>query len=94
MTGWSGPANHATTAEIACVVRDWEDRFGVRVVRVGFDVLELSVAAPPRTLEQALRVAAEHSAFCPDNVWQSEAPSLREYAEELVGADTWSFWWD
>jgi hypothetical protein len=51
------------------------------------------VAAPPATFEHALNVAAEHHAFCPDNVWQGSG-SLEEYAKGLVGAERWSFWWD
>ncbi|MER5735870.1 DUF4253 domain-containing protein [Streptomyces sp. NPDC002262] len=94
VTGWSGPANHAGTGEIAAVVADWERRFGARVFAVGFDTLRLSVAAPPATLEEALPIAAEHFAFCPDNVWQGSVKDLAEYAERLVGADVWAFWWD
>ncbi|GHA80950.1 DUF4253 domain-containing protein [Streptomyces termitum] len=94
--GWSGPLNHeADTARIAAVVADWERRFGARVFAVGFATLRLSVAAPPATLEEALPVAAEHFALCPDNVWQGTAPqTLVAYAERLVGADLWTFWWD
>ncbi|MFJ6521959.1 DUF4253 domain-containing protein [Streptomyces filamentosus] len=93
--GWAGPANHeGDTARIAAVVADWERRFGARVFAVGFDTLRLSVAAPPATPEEALRVAAEHFAFCPDNVWQGRHEDLRAYAEDLVGADAWTFWWD
>jgi Domain of unknown function (DUF4253) len=91
--GWSGPTNYAETGKISAVVRSWEDRFGVRVVGVGFDTLRLSLAAPPTTLDQALPIAAEHFAFCPDNVWQAVG-SVAAYAEELVGADSWTFWWD
>jgi Domain of unknown function (DUF4253) len=78
------------------VVRSWEDRFGVRVVRVGSDTLHLSVAAPPTTVEHALRVAAEHWAFCPDNVFQgpADANTLTSYAEQIRGKNSWSFWWD
>jgi hypothetical protein len=94
IAGWDGPCNHTNhTQEISAVVRSWEDRFGARVVAVGFDVLELSVAAPPETYDHALDVAAEHLAFCPDNIWQG-AGTLEEYAKGLVGADRWSFWWD
>ncbi|MFE6226221.1 DUF4253 domain-containing protein [Streptomyces sp. NPDC057854] len=92
--GWSGPVNHAETAEIAAVVADWERRFGARVFAVGFATLRLSVAAPPATLEEALPIAAEHFAFCPDNVWQGSVQDLAAYAEHLVGADVWTFWWD
>jgi hypothetical protein len=96
--GWMGPANHAPTVALAAVVRNREDRFGVRVVRVGSDTLELSVAAPPQTTEHALHVAAEHSAFCPDNVGQRSRDvsqdTLVAYADEIRGKNSWGFWWD
>ncbi|WP_327030101.1 DUF4253 domain-containing protein [Micromonospora sp. NBC_01740] len=94
VVGWYGPANHTGDAgEISAVLRSWEDRFGVRVVGVGFATLNLSVAAPPTSTGHALAVAAEHFAFCPDNVWQG-AGSLTAYAEQLLGLHSWSFWWD
>ncbi|WP_428963635.1 DUF4253 domain-containing protein [Micromonospora fluostatini] len=94
VTGWSGPANHVGDAgQLSAVLRSWEKRFGVRVVGVGFDTLHLSVAAPPTSIEHARRVAAEHFAFCPDNVWQG-AGTLQKYAEQVVGVPSWWFWWD
>jgi Domain of unknown function (DUF4253) len=97
--GWWGATNHShQIAPLAAVVRSWEDRFGVRVVRVGADTLELSVAAPPVTTEHALRVAAEHNAFCPDNINQNSADFSRNtliaYAEQILGKNSWGFWWD
>jgi hypothetical protein len=90
LAGWDGACEHCDlTQELSAVLRSWEDRFGVRVVAVGFDTLELSVAAPPVTFEHACQVAAEHLAFCPDRI-----ESLEEYAKGLVEADRWSFWWD
>ncbi|MHA4814087.1 DUF4253 domain-containing protein [Streptomyces aculeolatus] len=82
------------TAAFAAVVRDWEDRFGARVVGVGFSTLHLSVAAPPAGIEDAVAVAAEHFAFCPDNVWQGTHDNLTDYAENLVNLNCWDFWWD
>ncbi|MEU4566847.1 DUF4253 domain-containing protein [Micromonospora sp. NPDC023956] len=94
VTGWTGPANFTNdSGELAAVVRSWEERFGARVVGLGFDILHLSVAAPPTSSEHALRVAAEHFAFCPDNVWQGSG-TLAAYAEQIVGLNCWSFWWD
>ncbi|MGK5552927.1 DUF4253 domain-containing protein [Actinomadura kijaniata] len=94
LVGWHGPLNHTNhTQEISAIVRSWEDRFGARVVKVGFDTLDLSVAAPPRTPEHARRVAAEHLAFCPDNVWQGSG-DFETYAVSLVDAERWHFWWD
>lgn len=44
-------------------------------------------------MDEAEALAAEHFAFCPDNVTQG-CGSLRAYAESLVDAHAWSFWWD
>ncbi|MEU6392371.1 DUF4253 domain-containing protein [Streptomyces sp. NPDC046939] len=93
--GWSGPCNYDDTAKFSAVVRDWEHRFGARVVAVGFSTLHLSVASPPADEDEALRVAAEHFAFCPDTIWQGHAPyTLAAYAERIAGAQNWYFWWD
>ncbi|MFE2876297.1 DUF4253 domain-containing protein [Streptomyces roseus] len=93
--GWRGAVNHeGDTALLTAVMRSWEERFGARVVALGFDELHLSVAAPPPTDSAALPVAAEHFAFCPDNVWQGSG-SVRAYADEAVtGVGHWAFWWD
>ncbi|RAY16025.1 DUF4253 domain-containing protein [Actinomadura craniellae] len=92
--GWQGALNHNHwTAPLAAVVRSWEDRFGARVVGLGFNTLELSVAAPPVTSRHALHVAAEHWTFCPENIVQGPG-TLVEYAETIRGARSWSFWWD
>ncbi|MGV9569948.1 DUF4253 domain-containing protein [Streptomyces nigra] len=94
--GWSGPVNHeGDTARLCAVLRSWEDRFGIRVVALGFDQLLVSVAAPPLTLAEAEAVADEHFAFCPDNILQSGDPSVRAYAEtRVLGRLAWHFWWD
>ncbi|MFF0204213.1 DUF4253 domain-containing protein [Streptomyces sp. NPDC005017] len=93
--GWTGPLNHDNdVARICAVLRSWEDRFGIRVIALGFDTLTVSVAAPPAGLEAAEALAAEHYAFCPDNVTQTASGGLREYAKSLVGERVWVFWWD
>jgi hypothetical protein len=92
--GWQGALNYEQAPEeLSAVLRSWEDRFGAVLVGVGFDTLHLLVERPPQTLESAMRVAAEHFAFCTDNVDQGST-SIRELARELVGAPIWSFWWD
>ncbi|MCD9876035.1 DUF4253 domain-containing protein [Streptomyces guryensis] len=94
--GWTGPANHeGDTARLCSVLRSWEERFGIRVVALGFDQLTLSVAAPPTTLAEAEAVAAEHFAFCPDNLLQGADTTLAAYAEhQLLNQPAWHFWWD
>ncbi|MFE5819458.1 DUF4253 domain-containing protein [Streptomyces sp. NPDC056479] len=94
--GWTGPANHDNdTGRLSAVLRSWEERFGIRVVALGFDTLLVSVAAPPRTPAEAEALAAEHFAFCPDNIWQGSDPTLPAYAEhQLLNQPAWHFWWD
>jgi hypothetical protein len=94
--GWPGPTNHENdVARLCAVLRSWEDRFGIRVVALTFDRLVVSVAAPPTTAAEAEAVAAEHFAFCPDNITQGSHENLREYAEhEVLNGRVWSFWWD
>ncbi|WP_211192490.1 DUF4253 domain-containing protein [Actinoplanes sp. TBRC 11911] len=92
--GWQGPGNHENdTGVIAAVVRSWEDRFGVRVIGLGYADLDVSVAAAPSRHADAMRIAAEHFAFCPDNVLQGSGRLIR-YAHDLVDAEIWHFWWD
>ncbi len=94
-SGWTGPVNYeGDVARICAVLRSWEDRFGIRVVALGPDVLVVSVAAPPATREEAEALAAEHFALCPDNVLQGERDTLGAYAKSLIGAPSWTFWWD
>lgn len=93
--GWTGPLNYENdVARLCTILRSWEERFGIRVVALGFDTLTVSVAAPPATLAEAEAVAAEHFAFCPDNITQSGTDGLSAYAEDLIGEPAWSFWWD
>jgi len=92
--GWMGAVNvHDDPALISAVLRSWEVRWGARLVELGFDTLKLTVAVPPPDEKSALAIAAEHFALCPDNIWQG-AETIAAYAQSLVGARTWEFWWD
>jgi hypothetical protein len=87
-SGWSSEAG---AEDATAVLRTWQERFGVRLCSIGPDTLNVTVAWPPRTLEHARRVAAEHYAFCPDLRQDND---FEEYAAEVVNAPVWSFWWD
>src|SRR5262245_12913840 len=92
--GWMGPANYdMNPTEQSAILDTWEDRFDAYLVGLGFDTITLAVGRPPRDLDSALRIAAEHLAFCPDNIWQGVG-SISDYAPLLVGAARWDFWWD
>jgi hypothetical protein len=75
------------------VLRSWESRFGARLIELGSGTLLLSVAAPPASAAHAESVAAEHFAFCPDNVVQGPG-TISAYAKRIRKKNLWSFWWD
>jgi hypothetical protein len=91
---WSGPANYDLhPADQSSVLRSWEARFDAYLVGLGSDTMVLAVARPPLDRPSATRIAAEHMAFCPDNIWQG-AETIRAYADLLVRSEQWPFWWD
>jgi hypothetical protein len=90
--GWEGAAHHADTAALSAMLRSWEERFGVRVVKTGRNTLVLSVAAPPVVDEHAVQVAAEHWVFCPMAVQRQDA-TLETYAHDIEGKNSWVFRW-
>ena len=57
-------------AEVSAVLRSSEDRFGAIFVGIGFATMTLLVTRPPTEADDALRLAAEVAAFCPDALWQ------------------------
>ena len=88
-----GPANYDFGgSDQSTVLRSWEDRFGAVLVGMGFDVMQLIVAAPPTDPVQAELLAREHYAFCPDNIDQGVG-SLEDYVPLVMGNE-WYFWWD
>lgn len=81
------------TRPLAAVLRSWEDRFGARLLEVGFADIMLLVERPPRDLASARRIAAEHYAFC-DECGGVGLSTISAIAAALVNAPFWSFWWD
>ncbi|OII63587.1 hypothetical protein BJP40_23605 [Streptomyces sp. CC53] len=94
--GWAGALHHEDDAGVlSAVLRSWDERFGTRVVAITANRLVLSVASPPTTLDQAVAVAAEHAAFCPDDLDRSPHGTLEEYAgHHVLGRRTWVHHWD
>lgn len=103
LAGWTGAINRLGTAQVSAVLRSWEDRFGVVLVGLAFATITLLVTRPPSTDEDALRVAAEIAAFCPD-VLSQDGPwdgfgyaaggTIERLARLLHGRSVWNLWWD
>jgi hypothetical protein len=99
VVGWSvfgtnEPGPGSRSLQISAVLRSWETRFGARVLRIGANaILRVLVERPPRTVDAARRVAAEHLAFANECNGRS-GYSVTELATALIDAPTWTFWWD
>jgi Domain of unknown function (DUF4253) len=106
--GWWGASNHFMAspeeqkegpALLSVMMRSWEDRFGARLLRLGFDTMTFLVSRPPQTEASALAVAAEHFAFAGTDGFQAYAresyvDSIRSLATVIQGSLRWMFWWD
>jgi Domain of unknown function (DUF4253) len=91
--GWQGVTNrYEFLLPIAAVLRSWEDRFGARLLEVGFAEIRLLVERPPHNLKAAERIAAEHYAFCDES--GGGLRDIRSIAASLVNSPIWAFWWD
>lgn len=91
LTGWS---SEAPLPLLCALLRSWEDRFGARVVAVFGSELHVSVARPPVVTEHANLLALEHVLSTADNIVDDPPTPFPEYATDLVGRTSWSFWWD
>jgi hypothetical protein len=93
--GWLGltnlPLDHSLLG-LCAVLRSWEDRFGAVLIDVGFADLRLLVQRPPRSLQAAERIAAEHFALADECTEGNRTVS--SIAASLVDAPIWTFWWD
>jgi hypothetical protein len=88
--GWGGLANRGESVlPLTAVLRSWEDRFGARLIDVGYADLRLFVERPPRTLEAAQRIAAEQVFLADDCI--DGARDIPDIAVRLVNAPVWTF---
>jgi hypothetical protein len=91
--GWGGLDNRGESLlPLTAVLRSWEDRFGARLIDVGYADLRLFVERPPRTLEVAQRLAAEQVVLADDCI--DGARTIPHIAARLLNAPVWTFWWD
>lgn len=79
--------------EHAAMFKSWGERFGATVACITNDVIEMQVARPPATREEAMQLAKEHFVYCADIVHQG-TETLEVLAASLLNARVWYFWWD
>lgn len=77
----------------AAMARRWARQYGALPVAYAGDVVEFRVVHPIAAREQALTLALEYFAFCPDGVLQG-TETIERLAAWLIGAPYWLLWWD
>ena len=92
LIGWT-PSDQSDALPVAAVVRSWEDRFGARLLRVGFAEISLLASRPPRSISHAQRIAAEHFVFC-DECAGRGLHDVPRITASLMESPAWTFWWD
>ena len=90
MGGWNDCPDASVLVAFA---KRWQERYGAEIVSMTFDVMEFTVANPPRTKEAALELAKEQYVFCSDIVDQGVG-DVASLAAVLLGSNYWYFWWD
>jgi len=98
---WQGPAYLKfgnwgycpAPEEHASVFKRWGEQYGAEIAWVEYDTLEARVLRPPRNQADAIRLAEEHYAYCPQVVYGGPG-TIEGLAGELLDSPIWSFWWE
>jgi len=99
--GWEAPAflNFGgwnacpQPAEHCAVLAYWKGRYGAEVASMTRDVIELEVARPPASRDEAMALALEQFDYCEDIVDQGVG-TISNLAADLLAGSPWYFWWD
>jgi hypothetical protein len=92
--GFGGQGGAPTPGEVGSILGLWNERHGpLEVVYATGDTLEVEVGRPPKTADEAKRLAREHYAFC-DGIVKHGHGSTADLVKQLAGARRWLFWWD
>ena len=90
---WGGWNDCPWPAEHVAVHRHWAERYGAEPIAITADVIECLVRRPPLERRDALRLAKEQFAYCPEIVEQGTL-TLESLAAGLLDSRFWFFWWD
>jgi Domain of unknown function (DUF4253) len=77
----------------AAMARRWGLSYGAVPIAFSTDTVEFRIERPVGTQDEAIALALEHFAFCPDIVLQG-TQTIERLAASLIGARHWFFWWD
>ena len=75
------------------MLRTWSAAFGVELVALTSDTLELRAARRPAGRDEAIDLALDQYLYCYDIVDQG-TETVDVLAAMLLKSDYWFFWWD
>jgi hypothetical protein len=74
-------------------LRKWNEKYGIELVSLINDVLEIRVKQKPTTKAEAIKLAKEMYIYCPDIVDQG-IRTISNLASGLMESDWCFMWWD
>ncbi len=89
--GWNECPN---AEEMMAIAKKWYEKYGAVAATVSHDVVEFVLDKPLDNQNEALALALEQFAFCPDRVDQSAEGTAGALADTLLKSVVWYFWWD
>lgn len=91
LLAWSGAVNYDRTAdEHATVLRRWEGLYGIELVGLAADAMIFRAGAPITDRLDALDLAVEAAAYCPDVI----GSGTLETSAALLMLPAFTLWWD
>jgi hypothetical protein len=90
---WGGWNSCPLPAAHVAALRLWHERYGMELVGLSNDTMNLLGARSPATREEALELAQAQYRYCPDIVDQG-VETVPALAASLMTSKWWYFWWD
>lgn len=76
-----------------CMLKHWSQSHGAELVAMTSDTIELSVARPPTTREDATALDEDHATYCGES-YQQGGFTPKQMRGRLLRGTVWYFWWD
>lgn len=89
---WGGWNDVPRSEMLVAALRSWRARYGAELVGLSHDTWSVFVERPPQDRDEALALAREMVALCPDLL--SEVKTLQGQAALAMANHWWNFWWD
>lgn len=90
---WGGWNDCPAPEYHVAALRSWRDRYGVELVGLSSDTLNLTAKHTPKARDEALALAREQYVYCNDLIDQG-LQTYSALAAALMANDWWFFWWD